>query len=85
MLEGESIFISPWADGSRIDIKGDSAKGKEWGCEEEEEEEGRLGKSDSGVESRAERDWEITGRRQTLRMERLKRFRGSEVWSHEGE
>lgn len=31
LLEGESIFISPRADGSRIDIKGDSARGKEWG------------------------------------------------------
>lgn len=30
LLEGESIFISPLADGSRIDIKGDSAMGEEW-------------------------------------------------------
>ncbi|KAI3368290.1 hypothetical protein L3Q82_008002 [Scortum barcoo] len=31
LLEGESIFISPQADGSRIDIEGDSARGKERG------------------------------------------------------
>lgn len=31
LLEGESIFISPLADGRRIDIKGDSARGKEGG------------------------------------------------------
>lgn len=30
LLGGESIFISPLADGSRIDIKGDSARGEEW-------------------------------------------------------
>lgn len=30
-LEGESISISPLADGSRIDIKGDSARGKGMG------------------------------------------------------
>lgn len=53
MLEGESIFISSLADGSRIDIKGDSARGKEWGREEHRR--GGLGKSDQGVESRAKR------------------------------
>lgn len=35
LLEGELIFISPQADGSRIDIKGDSARGKEWGWKEQ--------------------------------------------------
>lgn len=54
MLEGESIFISSLPDGSRIDIKGDSARGKEWGREQHRWG-GELGKSDQGVESRAKR------------------------------
>lgn len=31
LLEGESIFISPQADGGPIDIKGDAARGKDRG------------------------------------------------------
>lgn len=51
--EGESIFISPLADGSQIDIKGDSARGEEWDERSREKEGGARGRSDQGVESRA--------------------------------
>ena len=44
LLEGESIFIFSLADGGQIDMKGDSARGKEWGWEEQGWE--KLGKLD---------------------------------------
>lgn len=88
MLEGESIFISSPADGSRIDIKGDFARGKEgvW----EKQEWGLGGRVDNRSRSKEQskkiwvRDWEIIGRRQALRMKRAKCFRWSETWNQEG-
>lgn len=52
LLEGESIFISPQADGSRIDIKGDSARGKGMGLRGARL--GRGGRANQIQEQRAE-------------------------------
>lgn len=52
--EGESIFISPADDGSRIDIKGDSLRRKERVEKSSEGRGGRVG-SDRGAESRAKK------------------------------
>lgn len=55
LLEGESIFISSLADGGRIDIKGDSARGKGMWLRKAGTGRGRLGKSDQGAARRPKR------------------------------
>ena len=49
-------FISPLADGRRIGIKGDSARGKEWGAEKSEDGEGMAGKSDQGSREQSKKN-----------------------------
>lgn len=87
-LEGESIFISSPADGGRIDIKGDCARGKEGGWKERGwglgGREAIRSRSKEQSKKKRVRDWGIIGRRRALRMKRAKWFRWSETWSHEG-
>lgn len=58
-MEGESIFISPLADGSRIDIKGDSArrgkKKRRGGLKSARMRRRRSDKSDPQIENRAKK------------------------------